>query len=45
MKLTVKKINKERVTIVDLGMNERSGDGLSSGLVQSVLDLMKVSNG
>jgi len=36
MKLTARKIEKKRVEIVDLGMNERRGDGLRSGMVQSV---------
>jgi len=36
---------KERVTVVDLGMNERRSDGLSSGIVESVPDSTKVTNG
>jgi len=46
MKLTARKIEKERVTVVDLGMNERRhvSDGLSSGIVKcSGFD--KVTNG
>jgi len=31
IKLTARKIEKERVTVVDLGMNERRSDGLNSG--------------
>jgi len=45
IKLTARKIEKERVTVVDLGMNERRSDGLSSGIVESVLDSSKVTNG
>jgi len=33
IKLTAKKIEKEILTVVDLGMNERRGDSLSSGIV------------
>jgi len=28
IKLTARKIEKERITVVDLGMNERRSDGL-----------------
>jgi len=42
IKLTARKIEKERV---DLGMNERRGDGLSSGIVESNPDSTKVTNG
>jgi len=45
IKLTAKKIEKERVTVVDLGMNERRSDGLSRGIVESVPDSTKVTNG
>jgi len=45
IKLTARKIEKERVALVDLGMNERLGDGLSSGIVESVPDSTKVTNG
>jgi len=45
IKLTARKIEKERVTVVDLGMNERRGDGLSSGIVECVPDSTKVTNG
>jgi len=45
IKLTARKIEKERVTVDDLGMNERHSDGLSSGLVESVPDSTKVTNG
>jgi len=44
-KLTAWKIEKEKVTVVDLGMNERRGDGLSSGIVESIQDSTKVTNG
>jgi len=43
--LTARKIEKERVTVVDLGMNERRGDRLSSTMVKSVPDSTKVTNG
>jgi len=33
IKLTARKIEKERVTVVNLGMNERRSDGLSRGIV------------
>jgi len=33
IKLTARKIEKERVTVVDLGMNERRSDGLSSNVM------------
>jgi len=29
IKLTARKIEKERATVVDLGMNQRRGDGLA----------------
>jgi len=45
IKLTARKIEKERVTVVDLGMNERRSDGLSGGIVKSVPDSTKVTNG
>ena len=45
IKLIARKIEKERVTVVNLGMNERRGYGLSSGIVKSVSDSMKVTNG
>jgi len=45
IKLTARKIEKERVTVVDLGMNERRSDGFSCGIVESVLDSMSVTNG
>jgi len=45
IKLTARKIEKERVTVVDLGMNERRSDGSSSGIVESVPDSTKVTNG
>jgi len=32
IKLTARKIEEERVTVVDLGMIERGGDCLSSGI-------------
>jgi len=43
--LTARKIEKERVTVVDLGMNERRGDGLSSEIVDNVPDSTKDRNG
>jgi len=45
IKLTARKIEKERVTVVDLGMNERRSDGFSSGIVKSGPDSTKVTNG
>ena len=45
IKLTARKIEKERVAVVDLGMNKRCGYGLSSGMVESVPDSTKVTNG
>jgi len=38
IKLIAIKIDKERVTVVDHGMNERRSDGLSSGIFESVPD-------
>lgn len=45
IKLTAREIEKERVAVVDLGMNKRRGDGLRSGVVKSVPDSTKVTNG
>jgi len=45
IKLSARKIEKESVTVVDLGMKERRGDGLSSGIVESVTDSSKITNG
>jgi len=46
IELTARKIEEEeRVTVVDLGMNERRSDGLSSGIVESVPDSTNVRNG
>jgi len=45
IKLTARKIERERVTVVDLGMNERRSDGLISGIVKSITDSTKVTNG
>jgi len=44
IKLTPREIAKERVAVVDLGMNKRRGDGLRSGVVKSVPDSTKVTN-
>jgi len=44
IKLTARKIEKERVAVVDLGMDKRRGDGLHSGMVKSVSESM-VMNG
>jgi len=44
IKLTPRKIEKERVAVVNLGMNKRSGDGLSNGMVKSIADSTKVTN-
>jgi len=43
-KLAERKIEKERVTVVDLEMNERRSDGLSRGIVESAPDSTKVTN-
>jgi len=45
IKLTARKIEKKRVTVVDLEMIERRSDGLSIGIVESVPDSTKVTNG
>jgi len=45
IKLTARKIEKERVTVVDLGMNERRSDDLRSEIVESVPDSTKGTNG
>jgi len=45
IKLTARKIEKERVTVVDLRMNKRRSDGLSRRIVESVPDSTKVANG
>lgn len=44
-KLRARKVKKQRVAIVYLGMNKRGGNGLSSMLIKSVSDSPKVSNG
>jgi len=36
---------RERVAVVDIGMNERGCDGSSSEIVESVADSTKVTNG
>jgi len=36
IKLTARKIEKKRVTVVNLEMNKRRSDGLSRGIVESV---------
>jgi len=41
-KMTARKIEKERVTLVGLGMNERRSDGFSRGIVESVPDSAKL---
>jgi len=38
IKLTARKIEKERVIVANHRMNERHSDGLSSGMVESVPD-------
>jgi len=45
IKLTARKIENEKVGVVDLGMNERRSDGLSSGMVKRVPESTKVTNG
>jgi len=45
IKLTARKIEEERDTPVGIRMNERRSNGLSSGLVESVLDSTKVTIG
>jgi len=45
IKLTARQIEKEIFTVVDLGMNERRGDGLSSEVIEIVPDSTKVTNG
>jgi len=45
IKLTARKIEKERVKVVDLGINERRSDGVSSGIVENFADSTKVTNG
>jgi len=42
--LRARKIQKERVAIVYLGMNERGSNSLSSSEVDGIYDSMKVSN-
>jgi len=44
-KLTARKIEEERVAVVDLGMNERHGVGLGRGIIESVPCSTKVTNG
>jgi len=44
IKLTARKIEKESYSS-DLGMDERRSDGLNSGIVESVPDSTKVTNG
>jgi len=45
IKLTARKIEEVRVTVVDLGINERRDDGLGNGIVKSVPVSTKVTNG
>jgi len=45
IKLKARKTEKERVTVVNLEMNKRLSDGLSRGIVESVPDSTKVTNG
>ena len=45
IQLRARKVEKERVAIVNLGMNERRGNGMSSRLVQSVAISTKITYG
>ena len=45
IKLRARKVKKERVAIVYLGMNKKGGNGLSGMVIKSVSDSPKVSNG
>jgi len=44
IKLTARKIEKEIVTVVELGRNERRDDGLSSRIVKSVPEYSLLSS-
>ena len=44
IELTARKIEKERVAIVYLGMNERCSDSLSCSGIESISDTTKVTN-
>ena len=45
VKLSARKVKKERVAIVNLGMNKRRSNSLSSSIVKSISDSAKVMNG
>ena len=45
IKLRARKVEKERVAIANLGMNERCGNDLSSRVVQSVANSTKITYG
>ena len=44
VELTARKIEKERVAIVYLGMNERCSDSFSCSGIKSISDTTKVTN-
>ena len=44
IKLTARKIEKERVAIVNLGMNERRSDSFSCSGIESISDTTKVTS-
>ena len=45
IKLSARKVKKERVAIVNLGMNKRRSNSLSSSIVKSTSDSAKIPNG
>ena len=45
IQMSARMVKKERVAIVNLGMNKRSSRSLSSSIVESISDSAKISNG
>ena len=45
IKLSARKVKKEGVAIVNLGMNKRRSNSLSISIVKSISDSAKISNG
>ena len=45
IKLSAKKVKKVRVATVNIGMNKRRSNSLSSSIVKSISDSAKISNG
>ena len=45
IQMSARMVKKERVAIVNLGMNKRRSNNLSSSIVKSISDSAKISNG